>query len=383
MEICIVCAFFYPFKGGIETQIYEMVERLYKNKINVKIISLIPKEDLPRLKEFPYAECIPVSVKRINISKFSPPPVVFYSPFEVMKKVEKECKNVEIIHSFNELMGAFAFRKKKDKIFIHSQHNTLKNGPNFFLWRNICNFETNYIFKKYYQKYDKLVSISKYIAEELKAYCDIKEEKIKVIPNGLNLKKFIYSKSGAKEFRKNNNIDKFFIFSTGRMVKEKGFDHLIKAVAEMNNKDVILGLGGDGYCKNELMNLVKKLKLDVKFFGYLTRADLNKAFCACDVFVTPSLFQEPFGLVNTEAMIFEKPVVASRVGGIPEIVKDGKTGFIYDSLNYKELTEKLNILYNDKKLGLKFGKEGRKRVKKYYNWDILIKDWINFYKTLI
>lgn len=383
MELCIALAFYYPYQGGIEDQVYEMVKRLYENKIDVKVLSLVPKEELERLKEFPYAECIPVNVKRIRIPKAYPPPFSLFSPSELMRKFEKECSDIKIIHSFSELIGSIAYKKRKNNIFIHSQHNALKNGTGFFLWNSICNLTTDLIYKEYLQKCDKVVAISNHMAEELRNYCQIEKNKIKIIPDCLNLKKYECSKKDAEEFRKKNNIDKFFIFSTGRMVKEKGFQQIIKAVAEMKNKDFILGLGGDGYYKEELMELSKKLNVDTKFFGFLPREDLLKVFRACDAFVTPSLFTEPFGLVSIEAMSFEKPVIASRIGGIPEIVEDNNTGMLYEPQNYKELANKLDIIYGDKKLRQRLGKNGRKKVERKYNWDVIIKDWIKFYKYLI
>jgi glycosyltransferase involved in cell wall biosynthesis len=381
MEVCIVSAFFYPYQGGIETQLYEMIKKLYENKVYVKVLSLIPKEDLGRLKEFPYADCVPINAKRVFIPKFSPPPLAFFSPFEIMNKFEKDCSDMKIVHSFNELVGSCIHRKLKNNIFIHSQHNAVKDGTSFILWKTICNLSNDIVLKKYLKRCDNIVSISRHIAKELELYYKIND--VKVIPNGLNIDKFKFSKKDAEEFRNDNGIDKFFIFSTGRLVKEKGFQQLIRAVAEMNNKDVVLGIGGEGYYKEELIKLSRELDIDAKFFGFMNEKNWMKAFCACDIFVTPSLFKEPFGLVNIEAMSFERPVIASSVGGIPEIVDDNITGLLYNPYDYKELAKKLEILYNDKRLRLNFGKNGRKKVERKYSWDVLVKEWIEFYKTLI
>jgi glycosyltransferase involved in cell wall biosynthesis len=381
MKVCIILAFYYPYRGGIEDQVYEMIKRLHKNGVEVKVLSLIPKEDMDRLKEFPYAECIPVGVKRIRIPKSYPPPFNLFSPFEVMKKFEKECSDIKLVHSFGELMGSIVYKKRKNNVFIHSQHNALRNGTGFFLWNYACNLATKQIYSGYFQNCKKVVCISRHMAEEMKKYCGVSENHIKVIPNGLNFDNYKCSKKDAEEFRERYDIDKFFVFATGRMVKEKGFQQLIKAVSEMENKDVFLGIGGEGYYKEDLIKLSKKLNINFKLFGFLPRSDLLKAFCTCDVFVTPSLFQEPFGLVNIEAMLFEKPVVASRIGGIPEIVDDNITGMLYEPNDYKELAKKLDILYSDDKLRLRLGKNGRKKVEMKYNWDILIKEWLKFYKS--
>ena len=164
MEVCIASHFFYPYEGGIETQIYEMIKRLYKSQINVKVLSFIPKEDLEKVKEFPYAECVPLKVKRVFIPKFSPPPFTFFSPSEVMRKFQKECSNIKIIHSFNELIGAVIYKKRRNNVFIHSQHNAVKDGTNFILWKIACNLATNVIYKNYFKGCNKIVSISRHIA---------------------------------------------------------------------------------------------------------------------------------------------------------------------------------------------------------------------------
>lgn len=383
MEVCIASAFFYPYQGGIETQLYEMIKRLHQNKFDIKVLSLVPKQDIPRLKEFPYAECVPVNAIRINLPKFSPPPVLIFSPMELKRKFERECSSIKIVHTFNDVVGYSIYSGRTNNVFIHSQHNVLKDGTDFFLWRFITNSVVE-ISKRYMQRCSRVVAVSRHAAKELKDYCDLSKDKIKVIPNGLDLKKFEYSKRASEEFRKEMNLDRFFIFAAGRIVKEKGFQNLIRAISIMENKDkVILGIGGEGYYKKELTKLSRDLDVKTVFFGFLRDEKLTGAFSACDVFVTPSLVREPFGMVNIEAMSFEKPVIASSVGGIPEIVDDNITGLLYDPYDYKELAKKLEILYNDKKLRLNFGKNGRKKVERKYSWDVLVKEWIEFYKTLI
>jgi glycosyltransferase involved in cell wall biosynthesis len=173
------------------------------------------------------------------------------------------------------------------------------------------------------------------------------------------------------------------VFSAGRLVREKGFHILIKSISKSQFRDkIILGIAGDGYFRNTLKLLSKKLNVQTKFFGLLENSSLVDYYCGADIFVTPSLWQEPFGIVNIEAMACECPVIATSTGGIPEIVEDRKTGFLYSPHDVNSLRNKIDFLIQNQQCAKKLGKNARKKVIKEYNWDILIKKWIALYKSL-
>jgi starch synthase len=101
-----------------------------------------------------------------------------------------------------------------------------------------------------------------------------------------------------------------------------------------------------------------------------------------DVFVVPSVY-EPMGIVNLEAMACETAVVASRVGGIPEVVVDGETGFLVEPANPEELAARVNELVSDPELAARFGQAGRKRAVEHFSWRAIAERTAGLYGGLV
>ena len=116
-----------------------------------------------------------------------------------------------------------------------------------------------------------------------------------------------------------------------------------------------------------LLNLVRKYDLQkrVIFTDAVPRSDLPKFYAACDVFVLPSVY-EAMPMVLVEAMSAGKPLIGSKVGGIPEIIKEGKNGLLFEPMNFKKLAEMILILMEDEKLRSKMGKSSRKMAEDFF-----------------
>ncbi len=161
-----------------------------------------------------------------------------------------------------------------------------------------------------------------------------------------------------------------YIFYLGRLEKDKGVDVLIKAFSEVKKKhpDIKLKIGGDGKEKNDLKSLADKLKIShsVDFLGIVRgnskMQTLREALCL----VCPSR-REAFGIVNLEAFASGIPVVASRVGGIPDIVIDGYNGLLAEPDSPIDLAEKLDTILRDHVLRQRFAKNALKTAS-YYDW---------------
>ncbi len=111
------------------------------------------------------------------------------------------------------------------------------------------------------------------------------------------------------------------------------------------------------------MNLISELQLkNVEFTGYLQGDELQKIIQNCSFIVVPSEWYENYPFVIMEGMTAAKPVIASRIGGLPEMVDDGVSGFLFEPQNYKELAEKMRILIGDKLLREKMGRKGREKA---------------------
>ncbi len=128
----------------------------------------------------------------------------------------------------------------------------------------------------------------------------------------------------------------------------------------------------------------------------LPREKIKVLYSHARVFACPSLY-EPFGIINLEAMSCETPVVGSAVGGIPEIIVEGKTGYLIPlesnsrtdfypkkpEIFQKEFASKINLLLEDEDLAHKMGKEGRQRVLEKFSWESIAKNTYNYYQNVI
>ena len=164
----------------------------------------------------------------------------------------------------------------------------------------------------------------------------------------------------------------------------KGHAVLINAFKELKKeiKDARLVIVGEGYLYDELLRMVDMhcLKDSVLFTGF--QMDVSEIISTFDVAVLPSFF-EGMGRVLLEAMAMEKPVVASRVGGIPDLLEHGINGFLVRPGNVEELTEALKKILTDKGLAESMGKQGRKRIKEQFSADVMAQSVEKLYRELL
>lgn len=173
------------------------------------------------------------------------------------------------------------------------------------------------------------------------------------------------------------------IGSLSRLHRIKGLDVLVKAgsILKEHYKSFEIRIGGGGKGKEALEKLVSDCNVgDVcKFVDDVSlKSDYLEGL---DIFVSPSR-QEGFGINLCEAMERSLPVVATRVGGIPEVVKDGETGFLCDADNPCELAKKLEIFMNDAELCKKMGHNGRKRVECLFDRQQTMEEHMELYSEI-
>lgn len=152
----------------------------------------------------------------------------------------------------------------------------------------------------------------------------------------------------------------------------KAIDVLIKAfkIFGQNHVEVELWLVGDGPITGQLEDLVHQLGLteQVKFLGCQDRPGVRKLLRLCSFLVLPSR-DEPFGIAILEAFASRKPVVASAVGGIPEIIEDGKNGILVEPENPQALCDAMTTVWNDRELAERLAYAGYATVKQHFQWE--------------
>lgn len=152
----------------------------------------------------------------------------------------------------------------------------------------------------------------------------------------------------------------------GRLSREKGVLTLIKAMQSL--KGIYLKIIGEGPMKNELANTIKRENIhNVQFMGYLTGEQLKNEIRKSMFVVVPSEWYEPFALTIIEAFALGKPVIGSRIGGIPERVKPGETGLLFEPGNSNDLRSKIEFMINDSDNIVKMGNTARSFVAEEFN----------------
>ncbi len=198
---------------------------------------------------------------------------------------------------------------------------------------------------------------------------------VRVVYNGTDLDEF----AGAAPLVR----PRPYVFSAGRLVETKGMRVLVEALAALRSRgiDRDLVIAGSGPQEAALRALVERLGLGerVHFDGPADRARLANLYHGCAVFALAPL-AEGFGIVSLEAMACARPVVATRVGGIPEVVRDGETGLLARPADPADLADKLAVVLTDPARAAEMGRRGRARVADLFTWPAVAARYLDSYE---
>lgn len=202
---------------------------------------------------------------------------------------------------------------------------------------------------------------------------------VRVIPGGVDLKKFNPTMDTSDIDKKYNLKGKKVVMFAGKLTTYKGVRYLIKAAKKITGAQVMIL--GEGPERENLEKLTTNLGLtNVQFVGHLGTSNvLNQFYKRADVFVAPSIWDEPLGLVILEAMASKTPVVVTRKGGIPLAVKDGVNGYFVRPRNSSEIAEKVNLLLSDETKRRKMEENARRIVEEKFSWEHIAHRFILMY----
>lgn len=209
------------------------------------------------------------------------------------------------------------------------------------------------------------------------------EKNIIVIPNGIDYREFSISQRERNNVRIELNInpDDLMLLSVGRLSAEKGHSILIKAFlrALSDNPKLKLAIVGDGPLKSKLVKFSEQSenKGKILFYGY--KKNIRKYLASADVFVLPSLY-EGFGLAVIEAMAMGLPVIATTVGGIPEIISDGIEGYLVEPSNCIALATKILHLSASSETRRNMGVAGKEKAKQF-SLEKMLQGYYNLYRN--
>lgn len=228
---------------------------------------------------------------------------------------------------------------------------------------------------------DRIVVNSKWMRDKVTFWYRVSPRKAVVIPNGVNLKDF------SRHIKKPKLDGNPAIISIGRLNNIKGIkgvDILIKAMSMLTLKLSCIKLYIIGSGKLEkYQRLVKNegLEKHVFFLGEIPRESVIKLLNCCDICIIPSIY-EPFGIVVLEALASGTPVIASKTGGIPEIITSGESGLLVKPNNPKALAEAILKLSYDKNLKERLSQKALRTAAKY-DWNNIAEKYVQLYQEMI
>jgi glycogen synthase len=216
----------------------------------------------------------------------------------------------------------------------------------------------------------RLIACSEYMRWEIGRLLELPEGNIEVIPNGVDAPVWRAAPSAVAAVRRRFAADGPLIGFAGRLVYEKGVQHLVHAVPELRDRHpgLRLVIAGDGPHRSELQAEIGRLNLDsaVSFAGFVGD-ELPATFAATDAVVVPSIY-EPFGMVALEAAAAGAPLAVSHTGGLAEIVKPGVTGVTFPAKDPAALASAVSGLLADAPSARAMARRARAMVARRYGW---------------
>jgi glycosyltransferase involved in cell wall biosynthesis len=372
LKVLQVCPRFSPFIGGIATHVKELAKNLVTLGVEVEVYTTDPEGRLPK-KEIRDA----VSVNRFRSYSFGD--LYFFSPglYRALKKL----KSADVVHVHNYqdfcALAAVCAKRNNQKPLIFTPHfhpvgaNELRTmGKKLY---------ASLVGRRIFENSDAVIAVSNYEKHLLPETFQLSEQRIMYVPNGINVE-------NCKHAIRINNSPKKNILYVGRLEEYKGVQYLISAFPKVRGKekDAQLLIVGVGSQKKKLVSLAESLGVrnDVHFLGNVSDVELADLYSASSLFVMPSEY-EAFCIAVAEAMAFGLPIIATRVGGMPELIGDNSRGLL---INYppdvKTLAEMELRLLNDSNFSSKIGHAARDYALAEFSWRSVAENLVKVYTSL-
>ena len=352
--------------GGAEKLLLATIKKLNREKYDVTVFSMLAGDQL--LQDFQESGakiiCLGMKNKRDLTG--------FWKLYRAFKSNKTQIVHTHLLEA--DIWGRFAALLAKVPVIVSTQHSVdaWKKHPQRMrakmrLWLN----------KIATRHSTGVIAVSETVKEFLIKYENICPEKIYVLKNGIEIN------NNIKALSSENDRALKTIGSMGRLFEEKGFEYLLRAFQQVRARKpkISLVIAGDGPLRASLKKLAQDLNIsdNVTFLGNIT--DIAAFLKRIDVFVLSSI-QEGIPLALLEAMAAVKPVIATTVGGIPEVIEHGTDGMLVEATNVNALKNAILSMLNDKKKAKKLGKKARCKALEEFNLDETVKALDVLYDTL-
>ncbi len=376
----IICIFpdFFPKVGGIETFNLKIYENLKEKGHKLKLITSKTetkfeesKEVLRIIQKYGFIENIKSIIKEIN--KFKPD-VIFLTNagFSILSQTTETpivCRTAG-----NDFKKSWYGPRIPlwEQIYYH---------PNLQIYplNKIYTDENKVSYRSYFAKKGlsnckKIISNSNFVKNDL-LKLGIQTNKIEVVIGGIDSKQFSKKVQFTEEIFQEFKIpkDKIILLTVGHLKNEKNYLQTLEAIKKLKKLDDIFYLIiGSGNLEEEIENKIQALKLKdkVKIIEGIQPENIHKFYQITDIYIQYSKI-ETMGRAICEAMSCGIPVIGSNIGGIPDVIKDGKTGLIAEINNIEDLTEKISRLLTDSNFSQKIAKNAEIYAKENYSWEVV------------
>jgi len=382
-KVCLVTHFFPPHVGGIERVSEEQGKRLSRLGHEVFVLtSKTNKQDeyhSEGIKVFYYPALS--SAVRIGV----PYPVPFFKAYKIFTEVIRKCDIVHAHgHPYVSSLIACKVAQKYKKPFILTQHNTFID---FKFWLNIAEHLNDWtIGRTVLKDSDRVTVVSKKTMEYvIKLGADV--SKTSVIYNGVDTNFFHPMNKEKSRNKLGLPKNKTLILTIRRLVYKNGLNTLIESASLLTRDypDLLFVIIGGGPDKRLIEKRARELGINdnIRLTGFVPEKLLPLYYNAADYFVIPSSSGEGLPMVLLEAMACGLPVIATTIGGTPEVIKDMKNGVLVPPRNQKALAQAISKLLSLQRESQAIRIESRKTVERNFTWDENVRQLNEIYKEFL
>lgn len=355
--------------GGAEMVLYNLIKGLNKDKFEPIVVSIIPIGEIGEK-----IQSLGIKVLSLN-ARFRYNPLIILKLALIFHKAKPKILHSHLFHA--DFLGRVIGKIYKVPVIISTIHSTYLGG----FWANKLLQITNNLT-------DVVTVVSQKIGAEMINLKAVSSDKLRVIYNGIDLNVFFRQNEERKnKIRKDIGIqeNEKVLISVGRLAKEKGYLYLIEAIKILKEEgfDIKLLIIGEGGERHKLERKIKELDLENNILLLGKKENIADYLSTFDVFILPSLW-EGFSVVILEAMACELPIIATSVGGVPEIVQDGYSGFLVPTKDPLALAGKIDYVFH---LSLEqrgaLGRNGRRIVEKSFSLEKMIRNYEKLYEEFL
>lgn len=371
MKICIVSDAYYPYPSGVSEYAFYVAKYLRKFGHDVKILTThYPKTKGIEGKEFEEGVFRVGRVFLIPANKSYATPTIGWGVSRIVKEYVKREK-FDLFHLHTPIFPGLSYfalhysSVANVAVFHSTGFKVSKTGSGAF----------KKLFKKDLEKIQEKIAISPSAEKHTYPYFP---GKYNIIPCGIDAEKFNTKVLPKKELSFNRPKILYF----GRLDRRKGLPELLKAIPLIKKKipDILLLVAGRGPLEKRCKKLAKELKIldSVVFNGFIPDEEVPSYYASCDIYCSPALGGESFGIVLIESMAVGTPVVASNIVGYDYVVKNGYNGLFFNPQKPESIANTILKVLKSKNLRDRLIKNGKEFVQDY-SWEKIAKEMEKVY----